>query len=321
MPETAIHEQFENYTQHLMTLQRDNPGLFLGYLCWYSVPEVVSIPHGDFVALIHEHNAPIPVKLPPKPSDIFLRACTTIEQSFQRLGHEDGTHHNYLIRKVGSDNDYIYKQIVLERVDSDDHSLDFTVIADLRFNKQTNDIDGNPLVQDPVMLPPIMEGIKQYFKEQESLLTAYAVRESFRNSLEGNLWALSVRKAGGVYFVLDGAADRLASLEGLASAIPHVSFHVLPLIDDSNQRAMLRAAFEADTVEELNKLVEDVGKAREAKKGITTKQMVAFQRRYQDLVGKTRLYSEMLDDALDTSSASLEIAKMVIRSALGATND
>lgn len=133
--------------------------------------------------------------------------------------------------------------------------------------------------------------------------------------------ALSVRTAGGVYFVNHAKHVELSGLEKLAAAIPNLSMHVLPLIDDGNQRAMLKAAFEDDSVGELQKLMGEMAELIEQKGKVTTKQLTQFQARYAELRERTKSYSDLLDDSLETAAASLTLTKEAIKNLFSKVED
>ena len=100
-----------------------------------------------------------------------------------------------------------------------------------------------------------------------------------------------------------------------------MTFHILPLIDDSSQRSMLKAAFEDDSVGELQRLMGDINELIDNKGSMTTKQLVAFQERYEEYRNRTREYSDILDDSLDTASASLLLCKEAIKNAFTKVSD
>lgn len=306
---------FATYTDHLVAMEEENPGLFLGKLAWYTVPESVEYDFVKFGELVTKHGPPVSINRAPTPSDIFLRACTYVAGKKQKLPQSDGTYANYLIRKVGSDEDFVVKNVVREIVDEENHRLDLQVIGELRFHKRLYTIEGKPVLTD-TEFPQLVIEVKKYYIAKANLLTAYTIREGYRRALEGPMRSISVRTAGGVYFVPPSQSDALRGLEALSADIPGISFHVLPLLDDGNQREMLKAAFERDSVGELAKLMADVNTVLDEKGELTEKQMTAFQVRYTELRTRTKDYSELLDDALGNAAASLTLTKEVIKNAL-----
>lgn len=321
---------FASYTDHLLAQHIANPGLFLGMLIWYTVPESVWVNYNDFTAQCMKLSAPVDIRKAPKASDVFLRACTTVEASYKKRPvspyavHQTGAaYSNYLIRKAGSDADWICKQVVVEYVDLGDHQLSFEVLGDIRFHKSTHEMICQPtgIGYADDTFATITDDIRSYYNEREMLLTPYTIREAFRRALEGPMLALSVRTAGGVYYVNSQQGENLSALERLANEVEGMTFHILPLIDDSSQRAMLKAAFEDDSVGELQRLMGDINDVIETKGSLTTKQLVAFQERYDEYRKRTREYSDILDDSLDTASASLLLCKESIKNAFSKVSD
>lgn len=307
---------FANYTNHLVDEQEAHPDKFLGNLTWFSVPESVWVPYEDYTKLTMQLEAPVGVVLPPKPNDVFLRACTAVERAYQKLPVGDGTYRNLLIRKAGSDADWVVKQLVIETVDESEHQVGMQVAADLRFHKREFKIrlarkPGFEQGDAAEMLIEVVKAIQAYYKDKEMMLNAYAIRESIRKALDGPLLGLGVRP--GVYFVAAGHGRSLARLDMLVQEIPGVQFHVLPLVDDERQREMVREAFEDEAVKELTQLMGDMDERLEKKGKITPEDLVKFQERYAELKGRNSEYREVLADELDKATATLEVTKMKIQ--------
>jgi hypothetical protein len=325
---------FSTYAESLIHKYEQNPGVFLGMLVWYTVPESVWVEYNDFTALAIKEDAPVDIKKAPKASDVFLRACTTIENKFKKmpvpningntdLDNSNPAYVNYLIRKAGSDSDWICKQLVVEYVDLSDHQLAFSVLADLRFHKHNHTMTIIPSYeghQDPTV-HQIYDGIKEYYQEREFFLTPYTIREAFRRALEGPMKGLSVRSAGGVYFVHASQGKNLKAMEMLANSVKGITFHMLPLIDDSNQREMLKYAFEDDSIGELERLMAEIQDVVAKKGKLTTKQLVAFQERYEEYRERTKEYKHILGDSLDTAAASLDLCKTQLKYAFTKVSD
>jgi hypothetical protein len=314
---------FDTYTTHLMEQMEKNPGMFLGMLVWYTVPESVWVHYDDFAKHAMTLNAPVAKLKAPKPNDVFLRGCTSIEGQYRKVatGTPD-VYANYLIRKAGSDSDWVCKQIVRELVDQDEHQISFEVLGDLRFHKQTFEIEAHMAFgADDEVFPTMVGDIKTYFKDKEFLLTAYTIREGFRHALEGPLLGLSVRSAGGIYFVSETQLVSLAALEGLANELPGVRFHIMPLWDDEKQREMVKEAFEDDSVGELEKLMGEMTEVISKKGKLTIKQLESFQARFTEHRNRTKEYSGVLTDNLEKSQATLDLCKMAIKTAFEQLGD
>ena len=328
---------FSTYATHLMETMEKNPESFLGILCWYTVPESVWVNYYDYTSKALIAKAPVVIKKAPKAADVFLRACTSVESSFRRIpkvqdNNQEESYINYLVRNAGSDADWICKQVVAETVDKNEHQISFDIVGDLRFNKKSHVIvDDRPsasllagwdsasgsysaepsAIQGGFNFDELVTQIKAYYTEKEMLLTAYAVRESFRHALEGPLMALSVRSSGGVYFVGTNKFEGLAGLETLASELPGVGFHMLPLADDKKQRTMIKEAFEDDAVGELEKLMGEIADTSK----MSVKQLVSFQERFFEHRSRNKEYSGVLQDNLEKSQATLKLCNLAIKSA------
>lgn len=286
---------------------------YLGRVVWYSLTENSRVNHGDFCRAVHDQN--MNWDLPPvvRPHDLFRRV-TTEAQIRKHPTTQIGEFVNYNFREVGSDNDHIWRQLVAEVVDRSGHRLSYTVVHEVRFNRNPIVIfDGNicPDGTDPDLLVPvdaIVADVRSNFAIQYDTLTSFTIREFVRRIIRG-CGATVLRD--GVYFV-SGHQDELDALDAIVNAIPGALFHSLPLIDDRKQRDMLRQAFEDESIGEIDKLINEVTELLRGDKKVSTKRFGDFLGRYNDVKGKVVDYSDLLDIALVTTSTRLEVVSAVL---------
>jgi hypothetical protein len=302
---------FNEYSQHL----KDANIPTLGMLAWYYVPDSAEIPHAELLQLVETSNAPIKAPQVPKPADVFRRACNNAKTLKARSSQPD-VFFNYTMRDAGYDNGFVFRIMVEEKVDSKNHSLGFRTLGLVSFSKSgviasySKEIDDSD--EANVYWNSMRNKIDEYIRVKMLYIPAIAVRESARKALEVHLLGTRVRPGGGVYFVAIDKAEKLEALDYVINSVENSSFHILPLIDDSRQREMLKESFEDESVEEATRMISDITELLKSDNHVPAKTFIAFQERYNYQKLKMSEYSTLLNDALDKSQAALDICNAQI---------
>ena len=287
----------------------------LGLLAWYSVPSTAEIEYADFIKLIADNDAPISKMKPPSPNNVFRRACSHSKLSKQP-GPDDDITCNYMFRDVSYDKTYIYKALVEEQVDKDNHTLDHRVIADIHFDKGTHNIlCKTKIAHDDYARPALdalMAAMEGFVQNKGTKIHDLIIRESARRALEGPLMSVGVRPGGVVYFVSTDKADELAALEAVINGVPEANFHILPLIDDSKQRDMLKEAFEEESIGQTRELMSEIAKALENSDGVPASKFISLQEQYAKMKDKMDAYKKLLNDSLTEADTTLTLANQQI---------
>lgn len=302
------------FAEHEARMDSYESGLVLGQLCWFSIPEM-RVDHAVVVRQMQQSGLD-QLTLPPVPrtADVFKRACTAAQK--KRVYTADpGILHNYMVREVGKDSERIWRQLVLEVVDTNGRSLDYQRLVELTFDRASNTISVEWL-QDPKTSVPaaseIITEIRHYYKEWNNALTSYALRELIRNLLE-RLHSTVVRPSGGVYFVHEEHCDMLFALEDMVNNLPGgCSFHTLPLLDDRKQRDMLRKAFEEESIGEIDRILGEMSEILKSDAKITSARYADYANQYNTLTAKVAEYSDLLDEAMVQTASRLEIMQATI---------
>lgn len=304
---TAAATSFYGYTSYLKELYDKDPSSLLGTLAWYTVPGELYVDYHEYLRRVMETGAPVGTLHPPKPVDVFLRACTNAEKGFTKLiTDRPEVFADIRVRKVGSDGDWVVRKVVVEYVDLAGHRIDFREIADLRFHKrehlivaqQSMTVDAFELVQ----FEQLVAAVRSYFADKKMKLNDYGVRESIRRGITGQLSATMVKD--GLYFIGAAHFEKLEALEELIGDLPGVTFNQMPVPDHDKQREMVKQAFEDESVGEMQRLIADIA---DAPHPITEKQLAKFQERYAAASTKIAEYKNVLDDSLETAQASLAL--------------
>lgn len=288
----------------------------LGSVAWYAISESGGIDHATFVDLAQTNGITDAVPSPPRSSDIFKRACTSVQRT--RIPTSDPDRFvNLLSRRVGHDADNIWRALVEEVVDTQGHTLEYTEIYRLHYIRSTEEIISTELTFPSLEARNAALGVQQYFDAWANKLTAYTVREWVR----GRLRALSATVLrDGVYFVKVDHAERLRALENLVNGLPGSLFHSLPLIDDSRQRDMLKSAFEAESIYEVDRLLVEVREMMEADRPITRNRAIDFKLQADRIRERVAEYADLLDTAMDSTAARLDVLQMAWENVLERTD-
>lgn len=307
--DTAINKLTENYSSDM----------WLGRLVWYTVTDEVDVSHQTLNATVLpnflECNIQPDVPGFPKAFDVFKRACTFAQR--KNVPGPDDTKINYLVRPTGYDEQKIRRSIVREAIDTQGHRLNYTELVKVTYDRATeklrfenvNEQDEN----DDENVNAIVEQIISYCQTNLDKVTSYAVREFCRKYLERKLFSTKVRPSGGVYFVSEKFADEVEALDRTMNALGvGVSFHFMPVLDDSKQREMLRVAFEIEAAAEIDDVIGEMAEAMSNKKGISADRFANFTVTFKMLREKIADYSDLLDEKLEATANRLDIMDVML---------
>jgi ElaB/YqjD/DUF883 family membrane-anchored ribosome-binding protein len=294
-----------------------NPDLFLGRLCWYSIPDSVNITRDAFVAKLDECGVPFGKTIPEiRAVDVFKRGCTSAETNKYlpddteraALDLPDVSYINYMFRNSGQDKDKVYRSLIREVVDAAGHKLAYTEIATLTYDRTTQAIvttvNSTPFLD---VERAVIRKVTDYFAHEGKRITPYSIREFVRKGLEWDIHAIKVRPSGGIYFTQEDFSVVVTALETAINDIGG-SFHTLPLLDDSKQRLMLKKAFEDESLDDINAMLAEITEVFKSGKQISEDRYADFRLRYNALSKKVVEYSNVLDEAMETTASYLEIA-------------
>jgi hypothetical protein len=300
----AMTKGYNEYTEHLKSSAVPS----LGLLCWYSVPESSEVTHKEFMVTITTSDAPIKPPEVPKLGDVFRRACNT-SKILKVPSAVEGEFYNYTMRDASYDDTFIFRTFVEELVDAKNHSLSFRSTA--IFSKDTGNVtcDFEYDDDDPgtIVAKQMEVHVNGYLKRQADMLPAIQIREAARKAVEQQLRGTRVRPGGGVYFITMDKATQLEAVEYVINSVKDASFHILPLVDDTKQREMLKSSFEDESLEETRRLSEEIAELLRSGKDIPAKKFMDLNDRFQ--IQKTKLaeYQVLLSDTLGTSNTAIDM--------------
>lgn len=310
-------------TEAITRLDQLDESLYLGRICWYAITNTSHIEHNAFCQelLRHFNSAALPPV--PRSSDVFKRACTAAQKKNVPTTESDKLM-NILIREVGKDANNIWRHVVVETVDTSGHALDYSECVSIHYDRQAQSINVKPICdsagtphlasEDPAVLAVVQE-VRDLYSHWFNMLTPYAVREHIRR-LVRNMGATILRD--GVYFVPQEHADKVEALEKIVEFVGGGSmFHSLPLVDDRKQRKMLRAAFEEDSVGQIDAMLAEIGNIFRNDRKISSATFADYKVAYDGLRGKIANYSDLLDEAMETTASRLEVMDRALFDLMG----
>lgn len=298
---------FKTYSDRIRGMGADN---WLGSLAWFSVSESVSVNHDEFRQHLLAAGLDLAF-LPPTPrdDDVFRRVCTQAQR--KRVPTAAGTFENVLVRDVSRQNNTVIKQIVVEEVDAANKRLSYTPVYEVAFDGTSIQsgyvgvgLHGGVPGASP-SADAVLADIDSGFHAQKGKLNSYAIREVIRRVL-GRSQATTVRSGGGVYFVMAAHVDHLAALEGLAERLDGVSVHSLPLLDDVKQRTMVKEAFEAETVGEIDRRLGEIDAILNGPE-IPESKFLALNNEMQELIDKAESYSDLLEESMGNAEFRMKV--------------
>lgn len=309
--------EFSDLQERMVEAAKSGKDIFLGRLCWYSFSNV-QFDHGDAVRALVRAGIDKQLPLPPKDADVFRRVTGSKANRKRVPTALANVFENYRLVEVSRPNEeQVIRRIVCQRVDQDNRELAHEDLDELVFTHATSAVKVQNTTGRTNAVSQEMTGlIIADYNKWRNCLNSYAVREWTRKFLL-SLRATSVRPGGGVFFVSEEYADKVAAVEKFVNALPgDCVFHSLPLVDDRKQREMLQRAFEAETSDAIDNLLAEISDIRQNGTRIGEARYAEFLDEYQTLMTKTKEYEGLLEGSLASTHSRLTIFQSSIMSLL-----
>lgn len=292
--------------------KHDDKGLWLGHLCWYYVPGDFRITLKDWIEAIYGTDISDIVPATPRPVDAFKRAVAGVRGKQDVLGELT---YKYLPRGAGQDEDFVYRSLTVEELDSNQHRLRYAPVIEFTYDRGAECIVSEELAAFWTFPPEVQSSLRdrmaevdtRYARETNSL-GPIKVRELIRTELEYRQQGIQAKPGGGVYFVFDDNSIRLNAVDNMVNKFEGCEFHQLPLINDAKQRHMLKEAFEADSIGQVDLMMGEMTDLLNGDRGkITMKKAKGFHTRFVELSTKLASYSDILEEAMEETGNRLKI--------------
>ncbi len=289
---------------------------WLGMLAWHSVSES-TVEHAEVARQLFAVGLERFTPAAPKDDDVFRRIFYNGQRRKLDTDNPEIFEH-LLVREVVRAEGRIVKRVVIETVNSADVSLGFREATDIVFNvEHPQSVSITPLGgPENIRGSDLAHELAAEYLAIRGSVDARAIREIVRQVLAAAM-ATAVRPGGGVYFVPMGQAPLLESLEEVAAHLPGCSVHSLPLVSEPRQREMLRKAFEAESIEAVDKTMMEVASLLKSDRKVSVSRFTALMARQKTLVARSAEYSSLLEQSLETTDDRLKILQLQL-GALGA---
>lgn len=301
---------FSDYASHIKTLDAD---AYLGVLTWYTVAGDLRVPQADLKALLEAVDLGQFAPRVPNKADVFRRTATAAKRTRMATSLPD-VFLNFLIRSPGDDTEHLYRRVVREEVDTDNRRLAYAEVAELVFDRTNSRVSFTMLLADDEA-EDLCRGVVASYGAEVGCLNGAAIRDMIQRTLSGSN-ATNVRyPAGGVYFLPTENAHVVAGLEEVISQLPTGGFvHSLPLIDDAKQRAMIRQAFEAESIDRIMTLSAELAAIHKSGAKVTADKATIYLNALRELKEKTAEYAGLLEEGLTTTSSAITIFERQVKS-------
>jgi hypothetical protein len=268
---------------------------------------------------------------PPTPRVALRRALAEWIKTKQRtartlqlqLGDEDqekngDDRRRTLIRVIDrAGSEHLVYALVAEDIDFSALGLSYGTALRILLNKKTGEMicttDAEGLIDAQRESQQVTDELMPYWRQYRDLFIARDLSQMVREII-GGMNAVSLRQAGGVYFVPESERDSLFRLRQLIARIPQAAgpgsfVCALGVPDAIETRRGLSRAVHAGLLDEIKSLRGDLGRLGEtgdrlrektvAQRLVTYKRLKAKAEMYQDLLG-------MQQDQVRTGIAELE---------------
>lgn len=307
---------FDQYVEEIKN--KDIP--FIGYLVWYNVPGEATIDYQLFNSLREKYDAPVREMGAPKMHDVFKRATTSTK--ITKVPVTEGVVKDYTWKDASYDSASIYRNVIEEVKDKENHTLDFREVAQGIYSRSNENFVVIPTVDSSdgaiSYIDSMTDMVNQYMDAHRNLMPAIQSRTAAQNALESTLRGIRVRPSGGVYFVSSDLDEKVQGLYSMYNELPNCSCHIVPLIDDKAQRDMLRESFEAESVGEAQELIDEINELVKSGK-VSSRKFLAIQKEYKERITKLKEYQTLIGDSLQMSEDTLKIVKIKIKDLVNVT--
>lgn len=290
----------------------DDPDMWWGMLCAFTIPVDTSIDLMDWIDLVHGTDVADLIPSAPRTVNGFKRAVGAAGGNRIRLADRVW---QFMPRSAGHDVEYVFKNVTLEELDSEGHVLSYYTAIEFvysRINADITTIKVNEQLLEEVPqevadeIQRRIDLVKAAFNRMSTTIDSAKIARVIRDDIERNLLGCSYGNGRGLYFVFPKHHDRILALSDLVNALPGCSFLVIPLINDDYQKENLRLAFEGQVKGAAIELSTRISEAIE-KGGVSSTKLAKLQSEYFEIIGRLKEYGSYLDDGMDSVQAHMAV--------------
>jgi hypothetical protein len=293
----------------------------LGYLTWYSLRDV-RISRHDLKQLYELNGLPL-TELPAEisPSNAFRKATSAINTEYSNYPKPigDGKFEVLMVRNVLNNTTEIIRQIVKEVRDSENKSLDYQKIGEIRFDRKQLEVFASISPQYQAIGQQVLDTFDEFCKYYDGK----AVRERIYAMISATL-PVSVRPAGGVYFISNEHKDLIESIEGLVRDINKFAttagtdavFESVPMLDLEKQRMMIFDKYESQTIYSVDHTLDELADILRAPETPTKAVVAKYIKRMQDIKDGILKYEDLLEKDMSTAKLKADLLNQQVSALL-----
>jgi hypothetical protein len=264
---------------------------------------------------------------PPTPRVALRRALAEWIKAKQRIrrnlqlqqGDEDhdeigGGRRRTLIRVINrAGSEHLVYALVAEDIDFSVLGLSYGTALRILLHKKTGEMicttDAEGVIDAQRESRRVTDELAPYWRQYRDLFIARDLSEMMREIING-MSAVSLRQAGGVYFVPASERDSLLRLRQLITDIPQVTgldpfVCVLGVPDAVEAKRGLSRAVHAGLLDEINSLRGDLGRLSESGDRLREKTIAQRLLIYKQLKAKAEMYQDLLGMRQDQVRAGI----------------
>ncbi len=295
----------KEFLEGISAVQSDSNSSIIGYLTWYSIGDDLynreSLRKELLRNGIEEEYLPNPIR----PTDAFRRATKAIETKRFREEEAAKEYKNYIIRDVVSNGSKLQRNIVVETVNQAGERLDYNSEgAKLFFDKKMEQFT---FAANDEMAEELAEEAQKHYECFLNHHNGASVRGGVVHYLN-QLSPTPVRPSGGVYFVPVQHSDKLRNLVNFVSNLPRGESHMIPLVNDEDNRQMVK-----DKVKDnLEKILDQCRYALQEDNKLQKAQVRNIIEEARRIVKQFKDYRVLLNDTITDLESSVDLVSQSI---------
>jgi uncharacterized protein DUF6744 len=250
----------------------------------------------------------------------WIKAKQRIVRNLQlQLGDEDqdengGGRRRTLIRVINrAGSEHLVYALVAEDIDFNLLGLSYGTALRILLHKKTGEMicttDAEGVIDAQRESHRVTDELAPYWRQYRDLFIARDLSEMMREIING-MSAVSLRQAGGIYFVPASERDSLLRLRQLITDIPQVTgldpfVCTLGVPDAVEAKRGLSKAIHAGLLDEINSLRGDLGRLSESSDRLREKTIAQRLVIYKQLKAKAEMYQDLLGIRQDQVRAGI----------------
>src|SRR5215475_6978341 len=250
----------------------------------------------------------------------WIRAKQRIARSLQlQQDDEDhdengGGHRRTMIRVINrAGSEHLVYALVAEDIDFSALGLSYGTALRILLHKKTGEMicttDAEGVIDAQRESQQLTDELMPYWRQYRNLFIARDLSQMVPEIIDG-MNAVSLRQAGGVYFVPESERDALFRLRQLIAGIPHPAgpgafVCALGVPDAVEARRGLSRAVHAGLLDEINSLRGDLGRLGESGARLREKTIAQRLVIYKRLKAKAEMYQDLLGMQQDQVRAGI----------------